>query len=152
VELLTVNSVVGEAVLSAQPVAESKGVRLRTNLGADATIEADRGRIRQIMGNLLSNAMKFTPEGGLIEVLSGTADGLATIVVRDSGRGIEPALLPHVFERFRQAKSAEQGGLGLGLTIVRHLVELHGGDIRAESEGAGKGATFIVRLPPAPAT
>jgi len=121
--------------------------RLHTKLGTDGTIEADRGRIRQILGNLLSNAMKFTPQGGLIEVSSQANDGLATIVLSDTGRGIEPALLPHIFERFRQAQSAEQGGLGLGLAIVRHLVELHGGDVRAESEGTGKGATFTVRLP-----
>ena len=87
------------------------------------------------------------PEGGIIEVSAQTIDGLATIVVRDSGRGIEPALLPHIFERYRQATSAELGGLGLGLTTVKHLVEMHGGDVRADSEGAGKGATFTVRLP-----
>jgi signal transduction histidine kinase len=149
-ELLAVNDVVNEAVLAAQPVAESRGLRLRINLRDDATINADRGRMRQIIGNLLSNAMKFTPDGGLIEVISSTSGGVATIVVRDSGRGIEPSLLPHVFDRFRQARNAEQGGLGLGLTIVKHLVELHGGDVRAESEGPGRGAAFTVRLPLVP--
>lgn len=148
-ELLSLNSLIGEAVLATQPVAESKGLRLRSKLGDDCRINADRGRMRQIIGNLLSNSMKFTPSGGLIEVSSSCTDGLACIVVRDSGRGIEPALLPHVFERFRQAKSAEQGGLGLGLNIVRSLVEMHGGDVRAESDGAGKGAAFTVRLPAA---
>ena len=148
-EILSLNALITEAVLATQPVAKSKGLRLRTNLGDDTRIDADRGRIRQIIGNLLSNSMKFTPGGGLIEVSSSRVDGLATIVVRDSGRGIEPALLPQVFERFRQAKSAEQGGLGLGLTIVRSLVEMHGGNVRAESDGAGKGATFTVRLPAA---
>ena len=146
-ELLTVNAVVSESILATQPVAASKGLRLRENLGTDGTIEADPGRFRQIMGNLLSNAMKFTPAGGLIEVSSHAADGVATIVVSDSGRGIEPSLLPHIFERFRQARSAEQGGLGLGLTIVRSIVELHGGEVFAESEGAGKGSMFTVRLP-----
>ena len=148
-EILSLNSLIDETVLATQPVAESKDLRLRTNLGDDCRIDADPGRMRQIIGNLLSNSMKFTPAGGLIEVSSSRIDGLATIVVRDSGRGIEPSLLPQVFERFRQAKSAEQGGLGLGLTIVRSLVELHGGDVRAASEGAGKGATFSVRLPAA---
>lgn len=146
-ELLAVNGVVSEAVLAAQPVAESRGLRLRINLRDDATINADRGRMRQIVGNLMSNAMKFTPDGGLIEITSSTNGGFATIVVHDSGRGIEPSLLPHVFDRFRQARNAEQGGLGLGLTIVKHLVELHGGEVRAESEGPGKGAAFTVRLP-----
>lgn len=146
-QALTLNEVVAEAVLAAQPIAESKGVRLRRNLGADGIIAADRGRIKQILGNLMANATKFTPVGGLIEVSSEASAGLATIVVSDTGRGIDPDLLPHVFERFSQAKSAEQGGLGLGLAIVRHLVELHGGDVRAESEGSGKGARFIVRLP-----
>ena len=146
-EIVSLNSLIAEAVLATQPVAESKGLRLRSNLGDDCQIDADRGRMRQIIGNLLSNSMKFTPGGGLIEVSSSRVDNVACIAVRDTGRGIDPNLLPHVFERFRQAKSAEQGGLGLGLTIVRSLVEMHGGDVRAESEGAGKGATFIVRLP-----
>lgn len=144
---LSLNATVGEAVHAAQPIAASKGVALRTNLGDDGTIEADRGRIRQILGNLLSNAMKFTPRGGLIEVSSQARDGVATIVVRDTGRGIEASLVPHVFERFRQAKTAEAGGLGIGLTIVKHLVEMHLGKVQVESEGSGRGTTFTVRLP-----
>jgi signal transduction histidine kinase len=146
-ELLTLTSEVQEAVHSAQPGAESKGLSLRYAAGADGAIDADRGRIRQIIGNLLSNSMKFTPAGGLIEVSSEAKEGQATIVIRDTGRGIEPALLPHIFDRYRQATSAEMGGLGLGLAIVRHLVELHGGEVTAESEGVGKGATFTIRLP-----
>jgi PAS domain S-box-containing protein len=149
-EPLKLNDIVNEAVHAAQPLADSKSVRLRTEVGRDGTVDADRGRIRQIIGNLLSNAIKFTPAGGLIQVSSHATDGIATITVRDTGRGIDPALLPHIFERFRQARSAEQGGLGLGLTIVQHLVEMHGGDVRAESDGAGKGATFTVQLPLTP--
>jgi signal transduction histidine kinase len=146
-EPIDLNEVAQQTVQAVQPAAESNGLRLRVSLGDACVIDADRGRIRQIVGNLLSNAIKFTPAGGLIELTSSVHDGFATLVVRDSGRGIEPSILPHIFERFQQAKSAELGGLGLGLTIVRHLVELHGGDVRAESEGSGKGAAFTVRLP-----
>ena len=146
-ERLRLNESVQEAVKSALPLAESKGVTLRTALGEDGILEADKGRIQQIINNLLSNATKFTPRGGLIEISANAAADHASITVRDTGRGIDPSLLPHIFERFRQAKTAEMGGLGLGLTIVKHLVDMHGGDITAESEGEGKGAAFCVRLP-----
>ena len=144
---IDLNEVVQQAVQAVQPSAESNGLRLRVSLGGKCIIDADSGRLRQIVGNLLSNAIKFTPAGGLIELTSSMHDGFATLIVRDTGRGIEPSILPNIFERFQQAKSAEYGGLGLGLTIVRHLVEMHAGNVRAESEGAGKGATFTVRLP-----
>jgi len=146
-EPLRIKPLLEQTIGSSQPAAESKGLRLHVKVDEDGVIEADAVRMRQIIGNLLSNAMKFTPRGGLIEVSSHTAGSSATITVRDTGRGIEPSLLPHIFERFRQATSAEAGGLGLGLTIVKHLVEIHGGEIHAESEGAGKGAVFIVRFP-----
>lgn len=146
-EPLSIKPLLEQTIGSSQPVAESKGLRLRVKADDDGVIEADAGRMRQIIGNLLSNAMKFTPRGGLIEVSSHTVESSVTITVRDTGRGIDPSLLPHIFERFRQATNAEAGGLGLGLTIVKHLVEIHGGEIHAESEGAGKGAVFIVRLP-----
>jgi len=110
----------------------------------------DGGRLQQVVWNLLSNAIKFTPEGGGVEIRVGLADGRAEIVVSDTGRGIRPDFLPSVFERFRQADSATtrtHGGLGLGLAIVRQLVELHGGTVRAESPGEGQGATFTVSLP-----
>jgi PAS domain S-box-containing protein len=141
-----VNESIIAAVTAAQPSADSKLVRLRTSLGEVPPIDGDPSRLRQVIGNLLSNAIKFTPPSGLIEVSSCYDDQRVVIVVRDTGRGIEPELLPHIFERHRQARSAEMGGLGLGLTIVRQLVELHGGEIQAESDGAGKGARFIVRL------
>ncbi len=146
-EPLRVSEVVGEAVRAAQPAAATKGIRLRENLSDGAVVDGDRARLRQIFGNLLSNAVKFTPAGGLVEVAADRADGVVSIRVKDTGRGIGPELLPRVFERGLQAHNAELGGLGLGLTIVRHLVEMHGGDVRAESEGQGRGATFVVRLP-----
>jgi CheY-like chemotaxis protein/anti-sigma regulatory factor (Ser/Thr protein kinase) len=110
----------------------------------------DPDRLQQVLWNLLSNAVKFTREGGRVELrLTALPDG-ARISVADTGKGIAPDFLPYVFERFRQADSGStraQAGLGLGLAIVRHLVELHGGTVTAESAGVGKGATFIVHLP-----
>jgi signal transduction histidine kinase len=105
--------------------------------------------LQQVIWNLLSNAVKFTPANGRIDVRLQRSGGEAEIVVRDTGQGITSAFLPYVFDRFRQADGAitrQHGGLGLGLAIARHLVELHGGSIRAESEGEDKGATFFVRL------
>ena len=148
---LDIDEVVDEAVRASEPMAAAKGVRLKVSRCEGADIEGDRGRLRQIFGNLLSNAVKFTPQGGLVEVETSQSDGEVTVLVRDTGRGIEPALLPRIFERGLQAHDAELGGLGLGLTIVRHLTGMHGGSVRAESEGAGKGATFVVRLPRASA-
>src|SRR6185369_9656229 len=111
---------------------------------------ADAARLQQVAWNLLSNAIKFTPEGGQVAIRVDAAGNEAVIRVTDTGRGIETAFLPHVFERFRQADASStraEGGLGLGLAIVRHLVELHGGTVEAHSDGAGKGAAFTVRLP-----
>jgi CheY-like chemotaxis protein len=110
----------------------------------------DSGRLQQVIWNLLSNAVKFTPEGGKIEIQLESIDTQAQITVSDTGKGISPEFLPHVFEYFRQADSTTTrrfGGLGLGLAIVRHLVELHGGTIWAESPGEGQGAIFMLRLP-----
>ncbi|HEX8155151.1 MAG TPA: PAS domain-containing sensor histidine kinase, partial [Thermoanaerobaculia bacterium] len=142
-----VNEVIAGAITAAQIAAETQGVRLVPTLGTVAPIEADRGRLRQVIGNLLSNAIKFTPKGGLVEIRSSESEGCVEISVRDTGRGIAPRLLPHIFERLRQASDGEAGGLGLGLTIVRRLTELHGGEVHVESEGEGKGATFVVKLP-----
>jgi signal transduction histidine kinase len=103
-----------------------------------------------VIWNLLANGVKFTPPGGRIDVTLSPLDGGIEFVVADTGRGISPAFLPFIFERFRQADSRftrEQGGLGLGLSIARNLVEMHGGTIEASSDGDGKGATFRVRLP-----
>jgi CheY-like chemotaxis protein len=113
-------------------------------------VSGDPNRLQQVVWNLLSNAVKFTPKGGKIEVLIERVNSHLEITVQDSGLGIKPEFLPHVFERFRQADSSttrSYGGLGLGLSIVKQLVELHGGSVRAKSEGEHKGATFIVSLP-----
>jgi PAS domain S-box-containing protein len=149
-EPLDVNAVVHEAVQAAQPTAMNNRLSLRSRLSEVPVVDGDRARLRQVIGNLLSNAMKFTPAGGLIEVATEKVPDAVCISVRDTGRGIAPELLPFIFERGRQAKSAELGGLGLGLTIVSYLVEKHGGTIRAESDGPGKGATFTLVLPAAP--
>jgi CheY-like chemotaxis protein len=111
-------------------------------------ILGDVGRLRQVFGNLLNNAIKFTPAGGTVSLrVDDSADGRARVVISDSGEGIAPDFLPHVFERFRQAETARTRGLGLGLAIVKHLVEEHGGTVAAASQGRGKGATFTVELP-----
>jgi CheY-like chemotaxis protein len=113
-------------------------------------VKGDANRLRQVIWNLLSNAIKFTPRGGLVKVRLMRDQSNVVITVRDTGQGIEPEFLPHVFDRFRQADSSsvrKHGGLGLGLAIVRQLVELHGGTIAAHSDGIGYGATFTIRLP-----
>src|SRR5690606_32614954 len=130
--------------------AEAKQVVLRQELnGAGMTIAGDPARLQQIVGNLLWNAIKFTPAGGVITVRLRDADAGAEIIVTDTGSGIRPEILPHIFDRFTQASLLNNvgGGLGLGLSIAKHLVELHGGTISAESPGEGKGATFTVVLP-----
>ncbi len=141
-----------EAALEAmRPAADAKGVRLVTSIeSAPRTVQADPDRLQQVVTNLLSNAVKFTPPGGEVRTRLRWADAQVEIVVEDTGKGISAVFLPHVFERFRQADGSTtrtQGGLGLGLAIVRHLVDLHGGTVEALSEGEGRGATFVVRLP-----
>jgi len=145
----------GEAIRAAvgttTPAADAKRIRLDVAIDpALPPIGADADRLQQIVWNLLSNAVKFTPAGGCVEVRAFRDGADLVISVTDSGDGISSAFLPHVFERFRQqdgGTSRKHGGLGLGLAIVRHLTELHGGTVRAESAGEGRGATFIVRLP-----
>jgi PAS domain S-box-containing protein len=113
-------------------------------------IQGDASRLQQVFWNLLANAVKFGRRGGRIEVVLERDEAVARITVRDDGAGIDPSFLPHVFDRFRQAESGStraHGGLGLGLAIVRHLIELHGGSVNASSDGRGKGATFVVELP-----
>jgi signal transduction histidine kinase/putative methionine-R-sulfoxide reductase with GAF domain len=141
-------AVVIEAALDAvRPAAEAKGVRLQTVLDPRAApIMGDPDRLQQVVWNLLMNAIKFTPRGGRIEVTLRRINSHLEAVVADTGAGIEPALLPHLFERFRQGDRA-RGGLGIGLALVRHLVELHGGTVAATSEGPGHGAAFTVKLP-----
>jgi CheY-like chemotaxis protein/anti-sigma regulatory factor (Ser/Thr protein kinase) len=142
---------VAEAIESVLPTATAKGVKLSMVYGqGQARALCDPARVRQVAWNLLSNAIKFTPAGGEVEISLNRAGAHVEIVVRDNGAGIKPDFLPFVFERFRQADSShtrQHGGLGLGLSIVRHIVETHGGTVRAESQGEGRGATFSVRLP-----
>jgi signal transduction histidine kinase/ActR/RegA family two-component response regulator len=140
------------ALESVRPAADAKNVVLRTQIDQAARMtRADPRRLQQIIWNLLSNAVRFTPAGGQVDVIARPADlGFLEIVVADTGCGIVPEFLPHVFERFRQGDSSTtrtHGGLGLGLAIVHDLVGMHGGTVRAESAGAGQGTTFAVRLP-----
>ncbi|MBN3963332.1 ATP-binding protein [Nostoc sp. NMS8] len=131
--------------------AEAKKIQIQTMLdGSFGQVWGDSSRLQQVIWNLLSNAVKFTPEGGRIDIQLERVDAQAQITVSDTGKGISPDFLPYVFEYFRQADATTTrkfGGLGLGLAIVRHLIELHGGTISAESLGEGKGAIFRVRLP-----
>jgi signal transduction histidine kinase len=143
-------AVVDEAVTLIRPVAEAKGITLSFDATpAQCQTQGDPIRIQQVISNIVGNAIKFTPQDGRIAVRLRRDASDALIEITDSGPGISPALLPHVFDRFRQAKLASdrQSGLGLGLTIARELVEMHGGSIHAASDGEGKGATFTVRLP-----
>jgi PAS domain S-box-containing protein len=143
--------IIDAAIAAVRPAADAKHIRLKPKYDASAApILGDAARLQQVVWNLLSNAIKFTPRGGRVEVMLDRVDSQVEITVRDTGSGIDPDFLPHVFERFRQADASttrKHGGLGLGLAIVRHLVELHGGVVQARSEGQGAGATFIVRLP-----
>ena len=144
-------AVVEAAIDTVRPTAEAKQVRLEASLDPEAgLVWADPDRLQQVVWNLLTNAIKFTAEGGVVSVRLARGGSQTEIVVRDTGEGITPEFAPHVFERFRQADSSTtrpHGGLGLGLAIVRHLVEAHGGTVVAASAGKGQGATFTVRLP-----
>ena len=148
---LKLGSVIEAAIETVRPAAEAKGVHLSARLDPAAeTVSGDAERLQQVVWNLLSNAVKFAPQGGRVEVMLERADSHVEIVVADNGQGIKPEFLPYVFERFRQedgGTNRQRGGLGLGLAIVRHIVELHGGTVRAASKGLGKGATFTVALP-----
>jgi signal transduction histidine kinase/CheY-like chemotaxis protein len=148
---LDLSLVIRTSINVVRPAAEAKGITLEysSNPGIGA-VSGDSARMQQIVWNLLSNAVKFTPRGGRISVRLEHDGSTASIIVRDTGQGIDPEFLPRVFDRFRQADSSTTrnfGGLGLGLAIVRHLVELHGGTIRAESHGIGEGSTFIASFP-----
>jgi PAS domain S-box-containing protein len=143
--------VVESAIEVVRPALEAKALRLDTNLHLDVgAIMGDPSRLQQVVWNLLSNAVKFTSPGGAIEVQLEPVDGFAKLTVSDTGQGISADFLPYVFDRFRQAEATSNrthGGLGLGLAIVRYLVEMHGGSVQASSAGADRGATFVVDLP-----
>ncbi|MBV8860024.1 MAG: PAS domain S-box protein [Acidobacteria bacterium] len=148
------NTFIEAAVEAVRPAAEAKGVRLQKVLDTGTvTVSGDPVRLQQVVWNLLSNAIKFTPRGGRVQVRLERVNSHVEVAVSDTGSGIPAEFLPHVFDRFRQADqktTRQHGGMGLGLAIARHLVELHGGTVRAESAGEGQGATFTVLLPVAP--
>jgi CheY-like chemotaxis protein/anti-sigma regulatory factor (Ser/Thr protein kinase) len=139
------------AIATAVPAAEAKGVRIESVLDpAAGPVAGDSGRLQQVVWNLLSNAVKFTPKGGRVQVRLARIDSQIEISVADTGAGLVPEFIPHVFERFSQADPSITrpfGGLGLGLSIVKNLVELHGGTVHVASPGENLGATFSVRLP-----
>lgn len=151
IRAVDVHAVLQGAVDAVRPAADAKGIRIDAALDpAPGSVTGDPGRLQQVAWNLLMNAVKFTPRGGHVRLRLTHVDSHLAIVVSDTGQGIAPEILPHVFERFRQADSSStrtHGGLGLGLALVKHLVELHGGTVMANSAGPGQGATFIVTLP-----
>ncbi len=148
--------VIEGALEAVRPAAEAKKMQVLLNNASALLVWADSNRLQQVILNLLSNAIKFTPNGGVVEVslcavaANGTSESYAQIQIKDTGKGISPEFLPHVFERFRQENNSttrNYGGLGLGLALVRYLVELHGGIVNADSPGEGLGSTFTVELP-----
>jgi signal transduction histidine kinase/CheY-like chemotaxis protein len=147
---VNLETVINAALDVVRPAAEAKGIQIETALDPVDAFIGDADRLQQVAWNLLSNAIKFTPMGGRVFVRLESNDVDVQIIVTDSGEGISAKFLPHVFDRFTQADSSTtrpHRGLGLGMAIVRHLVELHGGTVRAESAGENQGATFTVRLP-----
>jgi PAS domain S-box-containing protein len=151
-ETVDVAAVIAAAVETVRVSATAKDISLSVSIdpGSALLVHGDPDRLQQVVWNLLTNAIKFTPTGGRVDVRARRIDSVAEILVTDSGQGIAEEFVPHVFERFRQADSTharKHAGLGLGLAIVRHLVEAHGGTVAADSQGQGQGSTFIVRLP-----
>jgi len=148
---LNLSPIVEAAIDALRPTADVKDIQLRTeSMSGSCLVKGDSNRLRQVIWNLLSNAIKFTPRGGVVTVDLNCVGSNVRLRVADNGEGISPEFLPYVFDRFRQAEgsiSRKQGGLGLGLAVVRHLVELHGGSISAESAGPGQGSLFSVDLP-----
>jgi PAS domain S-box-containing protein len=152
VQRLDLSSIVQSAVETARPTADAKGIRLQTVIDPlnGVVVSGDVNRLQQVLWNLLSNAVKFTPKGGRIQVVLERANSHLEISVIDTGEGIKPEFIPFVFDRFRQADASttrRHGGLGLGLSIVKQLVELHGGSVRVNSDGVGQGSTFVIALP-----
>jgi PAS domain S-box-containing protein len=154
-ERLDLNAVATFAADTVKPLAQAKGVSIALALCAEGPIElmGDAGRLAQIASNLLSNAVKFTPTDGIVTVATRVEGSILELIVSDTGEGIAPEFLPHLFDRFSQADGSAarlHGGLGLGLSIVKDLVELHSGTITAQSHGKGRGSSFVVRFPAAP--
>jgi signal transduction histidine kinase/ActR/RegA family two-component response regulator len=149
-ETVNLAEIARQVLDTVQPAAAAKDIELRTSLSPDTTLEGDPDRLRQVVWNLLSNAVKFTPKRGWVDVRAEKRESQIRLTVSDSGAGVEREFLPHLFERFTQADSSRtrhHGGLGLGLAIVRHIAELHGGTVSAASEGRNKGASFTISLP-----
>lgn len=150
VQTVWIRQIVEVAIETIKPEADAKNIAIRCALDESAgPIQADSQRLQQVIWNILTNAVKFTPEGGRIDVSVHRGDHSAAIRIADTGMGIDPDFLPHIFDQFRQADSSAArrfGGLGLGLAIVKQLVQLHGGSVSAHSEGKGKGTTFVVQL------
>jgi signal transduction histidine kinase len=144
-------AVIRAAMDTVLPAAEARRITLQWFDNAEGSqMFGDPDRLQQVVWNLLSNAVKFTEPGGRVEIRSQRLEGYERIIVSDNGPGINPKFLPYVFDRFRQADASSMrahGGLGIGLTIVRHIVELHGGRVHADSRGEGTGASFTVELP-----
>jgi PAS domain S-box-containing protein len=151
IEQVDIYTVLAETIDEVRPVTETKGIDLSLKLNLKhEMIHGDGARLRQVVWNLLSNAIKFTPDGGLVELRAEQSGERVRIIISDTGKGIEPQFLPYIFDRFRQADgsaSRRHAGLGLGLALVKHLVELHGGEVTAASEGTGRGSIFTVTLP-----
>ena len=150
VQRVELAAVIESALDTARPAAEAKGVRLQKVLDPGVTVSGDPGRLQQVFWNLLSNAVKFTPRGGFVRVVMERVNSHVEVSVVDSGQGMPPEFLARAFERFSQSDTAgtrKTAGLGLGLSIVKNLAEMHGGSVAATSEGEGKGSTFVVHLP-----
>jgi len=151
IQRVDLSAVVGAAIETVRPTAIARNIRLTSAFSSvNGIVMGDKDRLQQIIWNLLSNAIKFTPKGGRVHVVIKRINSHVEICVTDSGEGIAPEFVGQVFDRFRQADATttrRHSGLGLGLSIVKHLTELHGGSIHAESEGIGQGATFIINLP-----
>ena len=151
---MDLRDVVGGAVETIRPAADARSLRVSLTIDPDVPdVAGDPARLRQVLWNLLTNAVKFTPAGGSVSIAVSRGTSDIEVAVSDTGNGIAPEFLPHVFEAFRQADSSSTrmvGGLGLGLAIVRHIVEAHGGSVSARSDGSGRGSTFVIRLPAGP--
>lgn len=151
VQMVDLPLIIEAAIQTVQPAADGRNIRLQSTLDRMTNpVKGDPGRLQQIVWNLLSNAIKFTPKGGRVQVFLERVNSHVEISISDTGEGIKPEFLPHVFDRFRQADESttrRHGGLGLGLSIVKQLTELHGGSVRAKSPGPGQGSTFIITLP-----
>jgi signal transduction histidine kinase len=144
---IDLRAVMNDSLAAMRPLAAAKGLSLRATVQESIIVNGDAARLGQVVANLLANAVKFTPPGGLIETRMVREASFAVVDVCDTGEGIASAFLPNIFGRGSQATAGRYGGLGLGLSIVKHIVELHSGSVAAASKGEGKGATFTVRIP-----